>query len=134
MNRTRVKICGLTRREDVQTAVDAGADALGFVFYPASPRYVSAHKASELMAEMPPFVTSVGLFVNADIDDIAAVVETTDLSQCQSVFQGFASGYLDGRLRRSRKGFQLVSRIKRNRASGRFEWWLECAKCRWCSF
>ena len=77
MNRTRIKICGLTRREDVQTAVDAGADALGVVVYPASPRYVSAHKASELMAEMPPFVTSVGLFVNADIDDIAAVVETT---------------------------------------------------------
>ena len=83
MNRTRVKICGLTRREDVQTAVDAGADALGFVFYPASPRYVSAHKASELMAEMPPFVTSVGLFVNVDIDDIAAVVETTHLSLLQ---------------------------------------------------
>lgn len=83
MNRTRIKICGLTRKEDVQTAVTAGADALGFVFYPDSPRYVSAHRAAELMAEMPPFVSSVGLFVNADIDDVAAVVETTHLSLLQ---------------------------------------------------
>lgn len=83
MNRTRIKICGLTRKEDVRTAVAAGADALGFVFYPDSPRYVSAHKAAELMTEIPPFVTSVGLFVNADIDDVAAVVETTHLSLLQ---------------------------------------------------
>lgn len=83
MNRTRIKICGLTRKEDIKTAVSAGADALGFVFYPKSPRYVSAHKVAELTAEIPPFVTTVGLFVNADIDDIRAVVETTHLSLLQ---------------------------------------------------
>ena len=83
MNRTRIKICGLTRKEDIHTAVAAGADALGFVFYPDSPRYVSAHRAVELMTEMPPFVTSVGLFVNADIDDVRAVAETTHLSLLQ---------------------------------------------------
>lgn len=83
MYRTRIKICGLTRKEDVQRAVAAGADALGFVFYPKSPRYVPGHKAAELMAEVPPFVTSVGLFVNAAIDDIKAVVETAHLSLLQ---------------------------------------------------
>lgn len=83
MNRTRIKICGLTRKEDIKAAISAGADALGFVFYPKSPRYVSAHKAAELMAEVSPFVTTVGLFVNADIDDLKAVVETTHLSLLQ---------------------------------------------------
>lgn len=83
MNRTRIKICGLTRKEDIKTAVSAGADALGFVFYPRSPRYVSAHKVAELAAEVPPFVSMVGLFVNADIDDVRAVVETTHLSLLQ---------------------------------------------------
>ncbi|MBT0960785.1 phosphoribosylanthranilate isomerase [Denitromonas sp. IR12] len=64
--RTRVKICGLTRAQDVDAAVAAGADALGFVFYPASPRYVSIAQAAALMARVPPFITIVGLFVNAD--------------------------------------------------------------------
>ncbi|MDY0011661.1 MAG: phosphoribosylanthranilate isomerase [Rhodocyclaceae bacterium] len=63
--RTRIKICGLTREEDVAAAVTAGADALGFVFYPASPRHVDLARAEALMALVPPFVTVVGLFVNA---------------------------------------------------------------------
>lgn len=71
--RTRVKICGLTRPEDVDAVVDAGADAVGFVFYPKSPRYVSPALAASLAARLPPFVTAVGLFVNAE----AAVVEAT---------------------------------------------------------
>ena len=62
----RIKICGLTRAEDVQAAVDAGADAIGLVFYPASPRYVERTQAAELARRVPPFVTIVGLFVNAD--------------------------------------------------------------------
>ena len=62
----RVKICGLTRLEDVLVAVEAGADAIGLVFYPPSPRYVDLDKAAELARAVPPFVTIVGLFVNAD--------------------------------------------------------------------
>ncbi|MBK7356732.1 MAG: phosphoribosylanthranilate isomerase [Propionivibrio sp.] len=62
----RIKICGLTREEDVQAAVEAGADAIGLVFYPPSPRYVSVQTAAELTRAAPPFVTIVGLFVNAD--------------------------------------------------------------------
>ncbi|MFH7044093.1 phosphoribosylanthranilate isomerase [Paucibacter sp. JuS9] len=62
---TRIKICGLTREADVDLAVEAGADAIGFVFYERSPRYVSPARAAELARRLPPFVTPVGLFVNA---------------------------------------------------------------------
>lgn len=62
--KTRIKICGLTREEDVDAAVAAGADAIGFVFYPASPRYVAPQRAAELAKRIPPFVDVVGLFVN----------------------------------------------------------------------
>ena len=62
--RTRIKICGLTREADVEAAVEAGADAIGFVFYPASPRYVTAQRAAELARRIPPFIDIVGLFVN----------------------------------------------------------------------
>ena len=61
MHRTRIKICGLTRRDDVAAAVAAGVDALGFVFYPASKRYVVPAAAAELLAAIPAFVSSVGL-------------------------------------------------------------------------
>ncbi|MBL0168845.1 MAG: phosphoribosylanthranilate isomerase [Propionivibrio sp.] len=64
--KTRIKICGLTRLEDVQAAVGAGADAIGLVFYPPSPRHVDLATANKLARAIPPFVTIVGLFVNAD--------------------------------------------------------------------
>jgi phosphoribosylanthranilate isomerase len=63
---TRTKICGLTREQDVHAAVTAGADALGFVFYEKSPRHVSAGQAAALLRTLPPFVTTVGLFVDPD--------------------------------------------------------------------
>lgn len=62
----RIKICGLTRIEDLNSAVEAGADAIGLVFYPPSPRYVGLAQAAELARSVPPFVSVVGLFVNAD--------------------------------------------------------------------
>ncbi len=65
-SRTRIKICGLTREADVDAAVDAGADALGFVLYAKSPRAVSAARAADLARRLPPFVTPVCLFVNAE--------------------------------------------------------------------
>jgi len=64
LNRTRVKICGLTREQDVDAAVEAGADALGLVFYPPSPRFIDFDLAERLCRRVPPFVTIVGLFVN----------------------------------------------------------------------
>jgi phosphoribosylanthranilate isomerase len=71
-HRTRIKICGLTREQDVDAAVHAGADAVGFVLYPKSPRHVSAERAAELSRRLPPFVTPVLLFVNEITSNIAA--------------------------------------------------------------
>lgn len=74
-HRTRIKICGLTREQDVDAAVDAGADAIGFIQYPPSPRHVSAQRAGELARRLPPFVTPVLLFVNADPGTVHAALE-----------------------------------------------------------
>ena len=72
--KTRIKICGLTRSEDVRAVVAAGADALGFVFYPSSPRYVQADFVAQLLRELPPFVVSVGLFVNVSKVELQEVL------------------------------------------------------------
>jgi len=72
--RTRIKICGVSRPEDIAAAVDAGADAVGFVFHPGSPRFLSTERARVLAATLPPYVTPVGLFVNAEPATVAAVV------------------------------------------------------------
>jgi len=72
MSRTRIKICGLTREADVRHAVHAGADAIGFVLYPPSPRFVTAERAGQLARLLPPFVTPVLLFVNASAKEVQA--------------------------------------------------------------
>jgi phosphoribosylanthranilate isomerase len=71
-HRTRIKICGLTREADLDAAVEAGADAIGFVLYPRSPRAVDARRAGALARRLPPFVTPVLLFVNASPTEIDA--------------------------------------------------------------
>ena len=83
MHRTRIKICGLTRPEDVRAAAAAGADALGFVFYPKSPRYVTPSQAGALMAAVPPFISTVALFVNATSDEVLAVAAVAPFAQLQ---------------------------------------------------
>ena len=72
--RTRVKICGITRPGDARTAAQAGADAIGLVFYPPSPRYLSAERALEIRDALPPFVQTVALFVNPDAAQVAQVI------------------------------------------------------------
>lgn len=72
MARTRIKICGLTREQDVDAAVAAGADAIGFVLYAKSPRHVSPARAADLARRLPPLVTPVLLFVNASTTEIEA--------------------------------------------------------------
>lgn len=79
----RIKICGLTCEEDVRAAVRAGADALGFVFYPASVRAVSPGQVGQLIRIMPPFVQSVGLFVNPEADFLRAVLAQAPLDCLQ---------------------------------------------------
>lgn len=81
--RTRIKICGLTRKDDLQAAVGAGADAIGLVFYLKSPRYVSPETAAALVAAVPPFVTTVGLFVNATPQEVEDVVRQVPISILQ---------------------------------------------------
>ncbi len=81
--RVRVKICGMTRAEDVASAVSAGADALGFVFVPGTPRYLSIQAASDLARAIPPFVTGVGLFVNASFETVEETIRATGLRTVQ---------------------------------------------------
>jgi len=72
--RTRVKICGITRTADAAAAASAGADAIGLVFYPPSPRFLSIERAREIRDALPPFVQTVALFVNADGAQVAQVI------------------------------------------------------------
>jgi phosphoribosylanthranilate isomerase len=72
--RTRIKICGITRPQDGVAAARAGADAIGLVFYPPSPRFLSAERAREIRDALPPFVQAVALFVNADAAQVAQVI------------------------------------------------------------
>jgi phosphoribosylanthranilate isomerase len=83
MRRTRVKICGLTRAEDALAAAQTGADAVGLVFYSKSPRAVDAAQARAVLAALPPFVTSVGLFVDAEPALVRAVLEAVPLDLLQ---------------------------------------------------
>src|SRR5437763_13873449 len=73
--RTRIKICGITRTQDARAAAEAGADAIGLVFYPPSPRYLSNERAVEIRDALPPFVQAVALFVNADAAQVAQVLQ-----------------------------------------------------------
>jgi len=109
----RIKICGLTREEDVDAAVAAGADAIGFVFYPPSPRYVTPPRAAELAKRIPPFIDVVGLFVNESHELVRAACEAAPINILQ--FHGdedaaycrqFARPYL--RAARVRPGLDLV--------------------------
>ncbi|MBB6581831.1 phosphoribosylanthranilate isomerase [Ralstonia solanacearum] len=83
LHRTRIKLCGLTQPADVDHAVGLGADAIGLVFYPPSPRSVTAEQAAELARLAGPFVTVTGLFVNASADDVARVLDRVPLTLLQ---------------------------------------------------
>ena len=79
----RIKICGITREEDALAAIDAGADALGFVFVPGTPRFIEPGRAAAITRSLPPFVSRVGLFVNADPEHIRATVAEARLDTVQ---------------------------------------------------
>ncbi|MBB1487035.1 phosphoribosylanthranilate isomerase [Oceanospirillum sediminis] len=83
MKRTRVKICGITRLEDAQSAIDAGADALGFVFYSPSPRYIKPERAAEIIQQLPPFISTVGLFVNEAAEEVDRIRKLTQIDLLQ---------------------------------------------------
>ena len=81
--RTRIKVCGITRLDDALRAVELGVDALGFVFWPGSPRCVSLRQAAQISAALPPFVTVVGVFVNQSIEEIRTVAAGVGLCAVQ---------------------------------------------------
>lgn len=96
--RTRAKICGITRVEDVHAVANAGCDAIGFVFYPPSPRHVTLEQAESLIRAVPAYVQAVGLFVNSRADEIQAILNKVPLDilqfhgdetpeQCQAIAQ-----------------------------------------------
>ena len=109
----RIKVCGLTRVEDVQAAVAAGVDAIGLVFYPDSPRHVTMTQAAALCRHIPPFITVVGLFVNASRAEVHRVIEAVPLNLLQfhgdetaDQCEGFGLPYL--KAARVRPGVDLL--------------------------
>ena len=90
--RTRVKICGITRVEDALAAAESGTDAIGLVFYAPSPRNVDPEQARAIVAAIPPFVTAVGLFVDASVAQVEAVLRRCPLGALQ-FHGGEAPGY-----------------------------------------
>ncbi|HQS66463.1 MAG TPA: phosphoribosylanthranilate isomerase [Sulfuricurvum sp.] len=83
----RVKICGITSLHDAQCAINAGADALGFVFYPQSPRYITPNDAREIIKNLPPFIEKVALFVNETAQEIRSVCLSTGCTLAQIHFE-----------------------------------------------
>lgn len=79
----KVKVCGITNAADALAAVEAGADALGFIFYEKSPRYVVPAVAANIIAELPPLVTPVGVFVNEGLATVRSIMDTCGLAMAQ---------------------------------------------------
>ena len=80
---TRIKICGITNPRDAQLASDLGAHALGFIFYPGSKRFIEPQRAAEIISSLPPYITTVGVFVNQSRDEIDSVRDKTGIGLVQ---------------------------------------------------
>lgn len=112
--RTRIKICGLTREDDIRDAAHAGVDAVGLVFYPPSARAVDLNRAAVLRHAVPPFVSTVGLFVNQDAGFVREAMQAVALSMLQfhgderaAYCEQFGLPYL--KAARMKEGFDLIN-------------------------
>ena len=120
--RTRIKICGITRLEDAHMAVELGADAIGLVFYAPSPRSIDPEQARAIIAAMPPFVTTVGLFVDPAPEQVESVLRRCSLGLLQfhgdempDFCRGFGLPYI--KAVRVRADADLVQYLSRYRAA-----------------
>ena len=102
----KVKICGITNLEDALVAIDAGADALGFVFHPNSPRHVFPEQAAGIIRHLPPFIQTVGLFVDDSLDTVNQTADQCGLDVVQ-LHGDESAGYCDGVRRRVIKVFRI---------------------------
>lgn len=109
--RTRIKICGITRTQDAIAAAYAGADAIGLVFYEKSPRYVTIEDAGSIVCNIPPFVSIVGLFVDAREDDVNAVLDSVPIDILQ-----FHGDETDEQCRRYPRPYIKAIRIRQQHA------------------
>lgn len=116
MSVVRSKICGITRVEDALAAVDAGADAIGLVFYAKSPRAVTVQQAQVILAAIPPFVTTVGLFVDCERSELNAILDVLPLDLLQfhgdespAACEGFRRPYI--KALRVRSGDDIAAQI-----------------------
>ncbi len=114
---TRTKICGITNLEDALFAIECGADALGFVFYPPSPRYIDSKKASQIIKQLPPFVTIIGLFVDENIEKINEIISQVQIdclqfhgNEDEAFCQQFSRPYI--KALRMKEGMDLNQSIK----------------------
>lgn len=125
--RTRAKICGITRVEDVQAVADAGCDAIGFVFYPPSPRSVTQAQAEALVKAVPAYVQVVGLFVNSTAYEIQDILKTVPLDilqfhgdespeQCQAIAQQVGRRWY--KAIQVKPDLDVVAEIQRYQAAG----------------
>lgn len=115
--RTRIKICGLRDPEHVAVAVEAGADAVGLVFYAPSLRYVAPREAAQLLKAIPAYVASVGLFVNASLEEVQRVVAEVPISMLQ--FHGDESPELCGKIAASvGRSYTCALRVRPGMNSG----------------
>ncbi len=105
LHRVRIKVCGMTRREDVRAAVALGIDALGFIFVQASPRCVGSEQAAALLDGLPPFIARVGVFSDAPLETVQDIVEACGLTQVQ--LHGDETPDYCSRLRSWRRGVSI---------------------------
>ncbi len=129
-HRTRIKLCGLSRPEDVSVAVEAGADAIGLVFYPPSPRHLSAGQAAGLLAGLPPYLSAVGLFVNPSLAEVQEVLAQAPLTmlqfhgdetpeQCRQIAQAVGRPFMRAlRIRSGTTATDLIEFEQQYRTSG----------------
>lgn len=110
MQRIRIKMCGTTREEDVRAAVAAGVDALGFIFVASSPRRVAPEQAASLIEGLPPFITRVGVFRDADEEEIKRLVDYCGLTQLQ--LHGNESPAVCRRLRSWQRGLSICKAVR----------------------